>query len=154
MPEVKDYNVSVMYSLPFAPSTNEQNFLLASLGSVVERFPGALEVVLVANLNDRITIQTLVEPVSRSAPFPIRLVMGGNMDSQPAARLQSFRRMNADVYCKGSFVLHMELNEVLLQPVTYDSLFHFGKPVLPYGRYPDDEGEDPRSALLLSVHCI
>lgn len=143
MPNLKDFNVSVVYSLPPCENADAEGFLLASLKTVVERFPEASEVVLVADAADTDALRGVVQPITDSAPFPVRVVADNVPDALPPARVQSYRRLNADEYCRGDFVLHLEPTELLLLDVTYDSLFHFGKPVLPYGRHPDDSGECP-----------
>ena len=49
-----------------------------------------------------------------------------------------FPMLWADQHCAGSHVLHLDPNSVLLKRVTYDQVFHFGKPVIPFTRFADE----------------
>lgn len=55
-------------------------------------------------------------------------------------RERTRRRLTADEFCRGDFVLYLEPTVVLFKDVTYDSAFSFGKPVAPFGRHPENEG--------------
>lgn len=47
-------------------------------------------------------------------------------------------QMRADLYTKGDYILHLDSDVLVLHGVTYDDIFHLGKPVLPFRRYRDD----------------
>lgn len=54
-------------------------------------------------------------------------------------------QLRGDLYCKGDFILHLDSDSVLFETITYDHMFHMGKPVLPFRRYREEEegGEFP-----------
>lgn len=56
-------------------------------------------------------------------------------------------QIRADLYAEGDYILHLDSDVFVLHEVTYEDIFHLGKPVLPYRRYRDDspEGEPPFS---------
>lgn len=146
MPKLATYNISVMYALPPIQYLTNQSFFLTSLKTVIERFPDAMEVVLVAvDASDEDTFRGVIAPMAKSAPFPIRIVStstdGDGSNAQLGPHSEIYRRLRADLYCTGDFILHMDPMEVILKNVTYDSLFHLGKPVMPYGRYSESQGE-------------
>ena len=141
-PDLKDSRVSVVFS----PSDGEEGLLEASLASVIKYFASALEVVIVVGEKSAIAHAWLAGKYRDSAPFPVRLVTeaperleGGAADVD--LRLErSRRRLTADEHCEGDFVIHMEPNVVMLHNVTYENIFHFGQPVVPYGRHYEAEG--------------
>lgn len=49
--------------------------------------------------------------------------------------------MRADLYTKGDYILHLDSDVLVLRDVTYDDIFHLGKPVLPFRRYRDESPE-------------
>lgn len=150
MPNLSDYRVSVMYSLCESDGTDASSMAMfeASLASVVEHFPDALEVVLVVAGRHKHLFGKAVEKVASYAPYTVRLV-SDEVASEVEHRDQSRRRLSADEFCLGDYVLHVKPNDVLFQKVTYDVVFHFEKPVVPYGRHPEGEcgshgvGRDP-----------
>lgn len=82
------------------------------------------------------------------APYAVRLVtdeaaaampLPGDSAEVVARRETSRRRLTADEFCLGDFMLHVEPNDVLFSKVTYDVVFRFQKPVVPYGRHPEGE---------------
>ena len=46
--------------------------------------------------------------------------------------------MRADLYTKGDYILHLDSDVLVLHDITYEHIFHLGKPVLPFRRYRDD----------------
>lgn len=51
----------------------------------------------------------------------------------------SFVQMRGDMYTEGTHILHLDSDVVIFERITYDHIFHLGKPVLPFRRFrPDD----------------
>lgn len=142
MPDLKDYKISVVFS----PSVGEEGLIEASLASVVKYFPSALEVVIVVGEKSALAHAGLAGKYRKSAPFPVRLVteapsrLSGGAADVDATQERSRRRLTADEHCVGEYVLHMEPNVVVLHEITYDNVFHFEQPVVPYGRPYEGEG--------------
>lgn len=129
-----------------SPSDGEEGLLEASLASVIKYFSSALEVVIVVGEKSAMAHAGLVGKYRDSAPFPVRLVTeapsrlgAGAADADPTLE-RSRRRLTADEHCQGDFVLHMEPNVVILHNITYENVFHFEQPVVPYGRPYEGEG--------------
>ena len=53
-------------------------------------------------------------------------------------------QIRADLYTEGDYILHLDSDVLVLHEVTYQDIFHFGKPVLPYRRHRDDSREGGR----------
>lgn len=139
MPDVASYSVSVVYSLHLA----DENVLRESISSVINRFPSAFEMVVVFGGDETFNKRRLLQVVNRkkkSAPFPIKIV-----DAEASGSRGQWHRVQVGELCQGDFVLHMEAGDVLLEDITYDNIFHFGKPVIPFGRFSwsglDEDGE-------------
>lgn len=136
MPDVIDYHVSVAYSLS---TVGEAMFFYESLESVIRHFPDAFEVVIVFSYLVPTTSQKRMakqmKSIQRRAPFPIRLLRDEN------GSLGGWSRLRAAQFCEGDFVLHLDPEEVLWERITYDHIFHFGKPVLPFGRFELENGD-------------
>lgn len=151
IPDIKGSRISVMYSL----FDEDEVLLCSSLSSVVKHFPAALEVVLVVAPEYESLFGDLAERCAGSFPFPVRLVTDASSGAQNEAsgrgvsRVRTRRALAADEYCEGDFVLHLDPTTVLFQDVTYDVVFHFGKPVMPYRRHPDGECECSSRAVSL-----
>lgn len=148
MPSLSDYRVSVMYALSEGDAGADAPSMAvfeASLASVVENFPDAFEVVLVTSREHKHLFDKAVKKVASYAPYAVRLVTDGpaaavaGAAAAAAERERSRRRLTADEFCTGDYILHMEPNVVLFQRVTYDVVFRFEKPVVPYGRHSDKE---------------
>lgn len=188
MPHVESMRVSVFYD---ATATADQGrnggdgawMLNATLPTVIEKFPGALEVVVaVSDEEARGAYEAVVAGYIGTALFELRVVLVGgdkpavgNADWKPAgtrgladgqwglasmssmmspggggggdggassARLR-YPLLWADEVCRGRFVLHLDMDSVLVKKVTYDHIFHFGKPVIPFTRF-SDEGKRGR----------
>ncbi|CAB1101450.1 unnamed protein product [Ectocarpus sp. CCAP 1310/34] len=143
--------------------------LNATLPTVLMNFPGALEAVIVVPNTDAWREYQLVVGVHNNSdtPFDIKVVNVGEDDASSdwvskdgtgsglgeealprkaigqrrgsEAEEQPFPPLWADTYCSGKFVLHLDLNSVLLERITYDHIFHFEKPVIPFNRFQDVE---------------
>lgn len=44
-------------------------------------------------------------------------------------------QLRGDLYTTGDYILHLDSDLVLFEEITYDHIFHLGKPVLPFRRY-------------------
>ncbi|CAM9733800.1 unnamed protein product, partial [Laminaria digitata] len=123
------------------------DLLDASLASVAVRFPGAAEVVIVfaEPPHGKKRLREVIRANDQRSPFPVRavggqglpvLTIGGNGQQQHVAGGGSgvWSGLRADEHCLGEFVMQLEAGDVLVEDVTYDSLFHFGKPVVPFTR--------------------
>lgn len=144
MPALEGFRVSVVYA---AAEAGDASLFNATLPTVIENFPAALEVVVLAK--DEAAARVYGQVLGNyqdSAPFDLKVVVaadtaaddsggGGGGDAK-----QLFPLLSADRYCSGRFVLHLDPDSVLLERVTYDHIFHFGKPVIPFKRF-SDEGE-------------
>lgn len=130
MPNIERGDISVVYSIKQA---NEDLFFV-SLNTVAERFPRAAEVVIVfsGELSNRDRLQEVINAVERDAEFPILVVDDVERLTDGA---ETWYRLRAGTHCRGKFVLHLEPTEILMENITYDHIFHFGKPVLPFGRF-------------------
>lgn len=130
------------------------DLLDASLASVIDRFPGAAEVVIVFAEPPRgkKRLREIIRANDLRAPFPVGAVGGqgllvlspgtGQGQQQHVAGGGSgvWSGLRADEHCSGAFVMQLEAGDVLVEDVTYDSFFHFGKPVVPYTRLQGSKG--------------
>ena len=150
VPGLSDYRISVMYTLSDSDGADAASMAVfeASLSSVVEHFPDAFEVVLVTAGRHKYLFDGAVKKVASYAPYAVRLVtdeaaaaapLPGDSAEAAEARERSRRRLTADEFCLGDYVLHVEPKDVLFRQVTYDVVFRFEKPVVPYGRHPEGE---------------
>lgn len=144
LPSMKEYRVSVVYSL----FEGDEALFDASLASVIEHFPTAFEVVAVVCAGSEYLFEGVVEKHEANVPFPILLVgdecslLDKNANLGRGGGLVRTRRMlTADENSQGAYVLHLDAAAILIKDVTYDVVFHFGKPVMPYGRHPAAECE-------------
>lgn len=137
--------------------------LNATLPTVLKNFPGAREaVIIVENAGAWREYQLVVAEHKNGAPFDVKVVivgegwssndgtgsgfgeggssqtaMGGSRGRGAETR---YPLLWADSYCSGKFVLHLDLNSMLLERITYDHIFHLEKPVIPFSRF-EDQGE-------------
>lgn len=70
MPDIKEYDISVMYRSFYGDAT----LFNVSLPTVIKYFPSAREVVVVVEERDRDIFEGIVAPQRASSPFPIRVV--------------------------------------------------------------------------------
>lgn len=83
MPDLRDYNISIMYRTFF----RDAEFFNVSVATVLEYFPSAVEVVVVVLETDVALFEDIVAPFRASAPFPLRIVgepdlMDGNVQQK------------------------------------------------------------------------
>ncbi|CAM9423519.1 unnamed protein product, partial [Hapterophycus canaliculatus] len=138
MPDLRDYNISVMYR----SFVGDADLFGLSLTTVLEHFSSALEVVVVVLETEVELFEGIVSPFSASAPFPIRVV--GEPDLMDGHVQQKYSKLRGDLYTTGDYILHLDSDVVLFEDLTYDHMFHLGKPVLPFRRYriEDSQGEE------------
>lgn len=131
-PSIAGKRLSVMYIVTAVDS----HAFIISLPSVIKNFPDALEVVVVVSTrSEEELFGKIVKELSAEVPprFPVRVVVAKHPSpTDPRAVLPL---LSAGELCDGDFVLHLEPNTILLQPLTYERVFHFGKPVLPFTRF-------------------
>lgn len=145
MPGVGTLLISVIYA---AAEAEDAWLLNATLPTVMEKFPGALEVVVV--VRDKASADAYGQVIGSykdSAPFNLKLVYAADtaagweaVEGGRSGVANLFPLLAADKFCSGRFVLHLDPDSVLLERVTYDHIFHFGKPVIPFTRF-SGEGE-------------
>eukprot|EP00752_Nemacystus_decipiens_P010095 g8996.t1 len=126
MPSLKNYNISVMFRTFFGDAV----LFNVSLPTVAKHFPDAKEVVVVVEESDGELFEGKIKPHQATAPFPIRVVT--EPDIMDGHIQQKYSKLRGDMYCEGDFILHLDSDVVLFEPLTYDHIFHLGKPVLPY----------------------
>lgn len=140
MPDLEDLRVSVVYA---AAEAEDAWLLNATLPTVVENFPAALEVVVVVRDDKAAGVyQKVLRNYENSAPFDLRVVVAVDTESSAFAGDDKalFPLVWSEMYCTGRFVLHLDPDSVLIKEMTYDDIFHFGKPVVAFTRF-SDEGE-------------
>eukprot|EP00903_Cladosiphon_okamuranus_P019502 g17934.t1 len=129
MPDLQDFRISVMYRT----FSGDAKLFEMSIQTVFRYFPNAFELVAVVIEEDGPLFQDIMERHRSSAPFPLRLVT--EPDLMDGHVQQKYSKLRADLYTKGDHVLHLDSDVVLLEDITYNHIFHLGKPVLPYRRY-------------------
>ncbi|CAN0197979.1 unnamed protein product, partial [Ectocarpus fasciculatus] len=134
MPNLEVYNISVMYRT----FSGDAMLFNLSLASLIDRFPSAMEVVVVVVESDKALFESIVEPFRAIGPLPIHVV--AEPDLMDGHVQQKYSKMRADLYTKGDYVLHMDSDVIVFEDVTYAHIFHLHKPVLPYRRYRTDAG--------------
>ncbi|CAM9670176.1 unnamed protein product, partial [Ectocarpus fasciculatus] len=184
MPKVEGQRVSLFYDATVAPADDDTSgggggggvkhiyadgarMLNATLPTVLQNFPGALEaVIVVPNVVAWLEYQLVMGRHKNGSPFDVKVVIVGEAEvslgwnsndgtgsgfgegssSQTALEEgrgrgaeQRYPLLWADSYCSGKFVLHLDPNSILLERITYDHMFHLEKPVIPFGRFEDLE---------------
>lgn len=61
--------------------------------------------------------------------------------------------MRGDLYTEGTYILHLDSNVILFERITYDHIFHLGKPVLPFRRFRRD-GSFEGEGLVVAKHIL
>lgn len=146
MPDIAEFSISVVYSIASSLHVTDEDVFDASIMSVIERLPSVAELVVVFSGTspppNRERLQDVIDANRKDAPFPIKVVDGGKRKGKAKARRgggggreEGWSRLLAAEFCKGDFVLHLDPGEILVDTITYDHVFHFGRPVLPFGRY-------------------
>lgn len=140
-PRIETLQVSVVYTVEIADAW----IFNVTLPTVVENFPGALEfVVVVAEKKDVRAFRDVVVGHRRAgAPLAgVRVVWAGQGTEERGSdsfgsgwARKRFPLLWVDEHCAGSFVLHLDADSVLTETLTYDHVFHFRKPVLPFARF-------------------
>ena len=149
MPDVGTMRVCVLYD---SVNIEDAWMLWSTFPSVVRRFPDALEAVVV--VRDELARSVYLEVLGEyeaNAPFPLRVVVVTGM-SETSSSLPWLSSLRGDEYCSGRFVLHLEVDSLLLERVTYDTFFHLGKPVIPFKRS-SEEGEHSKYHVVIRTRC-
>lgn len=142
MPGIEGLRVSVVYTVEGADAW----IFNATLPTVLENFPGALEIVVV--VTEKRAVAAFRKIVAghelAAAHVDVRVVAAGveTRDEEGEGDLSNgmrkqFPLMWVDEHCAGNFVMHLDADSVLTEELTYDHVFHFRKPVLPFARFRD-----------------
>lgn len=133
MPQVKSSRVSVVYDVGNAEDAWVLN---VTFPSVIHYFPDALEVIVVVQDDiARSAFEGVLRGFEIAAPFELQVALVEYQWTPSTSGMEtSLSSLSIDKFCSGSFVLHLDVDSVLLERVTYDSIFHFGKPVIPFRR--------------------
>lgn len=157
MPSLESMGVSVVFHVP---GDVDVGLLATSLSSVVTMFPDVMEAVIVfLDLPTKGTMKLVKKRIKilmtslarlpieivarRNGNRPIRIDLPEDSQSGAGGGIGYWSSLHADAYCKGDFVMLMEAGDLLVKEVTYDNIFHFGKPVLPFTRLSDEFEEGP-----------
>lgn len=127
--------VSVVF---YARGDASPTLLDVSLSSVQKMFPEAAEAVIVFTEppEQRAALGEVIKNHNVKAPFPVEAFEyagpppgGGGGNGWPG-----WSRLRVDDHASGEFVMQLEVGDILVTEVTYDNIFHFGKPVIPFQR--------------------
>lgn len=146
MPPIEGLKVSVVYTVEGADAW----VFNATLPTVLENFPGALEIVVVVAEKRNVGAFRRIVAGHNRAPghVDVRVVAAGaetgdgERGGEPEGDGSDWTRkrfplMWLDEHCAGNFVMHLDADSVLTEKLTYDHVFHFRKPVLPFARFRD-----------------
>ncbi|CAM9766040.1 unnamed protein product [Scytosiphon promiscuus] len=144
MPDLRDYNISVMYRT----FVGDADLFNLSVTTVMDHFASATELVAVVLEADVALFERIVGPFRATAPFPLRVV--GEPDLMDGHIQQKYSKLRADLYTTGDFILHLDSDVVLFEDISYDEMFHLGKAVLPFRRDRSEapEGEEGMSTIM------
>ncbi|CBN75425.1 expressed unknown protein [Ectocarpus siliculosus] len=109
----------------------------ASILSVEAKFPDAAEVVVVFTEPPakRAALREILKVRSESAPFPVEAIEeDGPIGAPTDGGWPGWSGLRADDYASGDLVMMLDAGDLLVIDVTYDNIFHFGKPVIPFKR--------------------
>ncbi len=128
--------VSVVF---YAARSVSPSLLDASISSVAARFPDAAEVVVVFTEPParRAALEDVLQAHDRKAPFPVEAIEEeAGVDAVAPARggWPGWSGLRADDHAAGDFVMQLEIGDILVTDVTYENIFHFRKPVIPFQR--------------------
>eukprot|EP00752_Nemacystus_decipiens_P004759 g4334.t1 len=142
--------VSVVF---YAGRTVRATLLDASISSVVARFPEAAEVVVVFTEAPaaRDSMMNVLKSHEREAPFPVEIVEYDAPFHLPRGGWPGWSGLGVDDIASGEFVMQLEVGDILVEDVTYDNVFHFRKPVIPFLRLSLDGGDTMRSPELKPI---
>lgn len=102
---------------------------------------------------DEIVIAVPDKDVHRLSHLTAERVVGVH-DGQPGYLCQQRDKLNADIFCKGDYILHMDSDMVFTDRVTPEFFFRNGKPVWVITPF-DEAAEDEKKAWLhVMVKCI
>lgn len=145
MPSMEGLSVSVVYHVDHKV---EPHLFDASLSSVIAHFSDAAEVVIVLSEPSLMKrLRTTIESNTRRAHFPIEVIEEEGKSRGSRSDDEEWSALWADLYCAGDFILHLDPGELLIFHVTYDNIFHFGKPVLPFTRFDTAAGKDKQGEM-------
>lgn len=136
MPSISTLNLRV--SVVFYSGRSASPTLLdASISSVALRFPEVFEVVVVFTEPpiERAGLEDILNAYIEEAPFAVEVIeeVDGSRHSLIGSRSR-WSGLQADNHSSGQFVMQLEVGDILMSDVTYENLFYFGKPVIPYKR--------------------
>ncbi|CAM9930909.1 unnamed protein product [Ectocarpus sp. 6 AP-2014] len=136
MPSISTLNLRV--SVVFYSGRSASPTLLdASISSVALRFPEVFEVVVVFTEPpiERAGLEDILNAYIDEAPFAVEIIeeVDGSRHSLIGSRSR-WSGLQADDHSSGQFVMQLEVGDILMSDVTYENLFYFGKPVIPYKR--------------------
>ncbi|CBJ32724.1 expressed unknown protein [Ectocarpus siliculosus] len=136
MPSISTLNLRV--SVVFYSGRSASPTLLdASISSVALRFPEVFEVVVVFTEPpiERAGLEDVLNAYIEEAPFAVEIIeeVDGSRHSLIGSRSR-WSGLQADDHSSGQFVMQLEVGDILMSDVTYENLFYFGKPVIPYKR--------------------
>ncbi|CAM9790044.1 unnamed protein product [Ectocarpus fasciculatus] len=126
--------VSVVF---YADRSASPTLLDASISSVAMRFPEVSEVVVVFTEPpiERSGLADILSAYIEEAPFAVEAIEKVDESRHsPTGSWSRWSGLDADDHSSGQFVMQLEVGDILISDVTYENLFHFGKPVIPYKR--------------------
>eukprot|EP00903_Cladosiphon_okamuranus_P008170 g7869.t1 len=142
MPSITEarLRVSVVF---FAGRQVSPTLLDASISSVAARFPEAAEVVVVfvEASAARDDVLSVLDAHARDAPFPVEAIEDNVSPLSPRGGWPGWSGLGVDDIASGEFVVQLEVGDILIEDMTYDNIFHFRKPVIPFLRLSVDGGD-------------
>ncbi|CAN0207664.1 unnamed protein product, partial [Hapterophycus canaliculatus] len=143
MPSIssRGLKVSVVF---YAGRRVSPTLLNASIASVVARFPEAYELVVVftESPNKKTSLRNILRDQGKRSPFPIEAVEEEGGTDTARGGWPGWSGLRADDHTAGEFVMQLEVGDVLVTDVTYENIFHFEKPVIPFKRLALGDGTD------------
>ncbi|CAM9604376.1 unnamed protein product [Scytosiphon promiscuus] len=135
MPSIsgRGLKVSVVF---YASRRVSPTLLNASISSVVARFPEAHEVVVVFTEPPikRTSLRDILRDQGKRSPFPIGAIEEDGPTETARGGWPGWSGLRADDHASGEFVMQLEVGDILVTDVTYENIFHFEKPVIPFKR--------------------
>lgn len=128
-----ELRVSVVF---YASRRVSPTLLNASIASVVARFPEAHELVVVFTEPPmkRTALKDIIREQKKRASFPIDAVEEEGLAEAARGGWPGWSGLRADDHTSGGFVMQLEVGDILVTDVTYENIFHFEKPVIPFKR--------------------
>lgn len=135
MPSIsgRDLKVSVVF---YAGRRVSPTLLNASIASVVARFPEAHEIVVVFTEPPakRSALYDILRSQDKRSPFPIEVIEENGPPDTARGGWPGWSGLRVDDHATGEFVMQLEVGDILVTDVTYENIFHFEKPVIPFKR--------------------